>query len=68
MATTKLMGILNERKMNYREFQILLYEKTGYYLGTDRISKIATGKQKDILASTAKKIAEALEVKLDEVV
>lgn len=68
MAATKLMGILNERKMSYRDFQILLYEKTGYYLGIDRISKISTGKQKDILASTAKKIAVALDVKIDDIV
>lgn len=68
MAETKLSQLLRERKMNYRDFQILLWEKTGYYLGQDRISKITTGKQKDLLVSTAKKIAEALQVKLDEIV
>lgn len=68
MAETKLSQILRSRNMNYREFQVLLWEKTGYYLGQDRISKITTGKQKDLLVSTAKKIAEALDVKLDELV
>ena len=68
MAETKLSKILQDRKMNYRDFQLLVHEKTGYYLGSDRISKITTGKQKDLLVSTAKKIAEALNVKLDEIV
>jgi len=68
MATTKLSKILSDKKMTYRDFQINLYEKTGYYMAFDRISRLVNGKQKDILLSTAKKIADSLEIKLDEIV
>ena len=65
---TKLAKILEDRKMTYRDFQMTVYEKTGYYIGFDRISKIVSGKQSDILLSTAKKIAESLNVTVEEIV
>jgi len=64
---TKLGKILSDKKMTYRDFQMAIYEKTGYYLAFDRISKLVNGKQTDILVSTAKKIADTLEVKIDDI-
>lgn len=65
---TKLAKILSDRQMTYKDFQISLFEKTGYYLGFDRISKIINGKQNDIMLSTAKKIADSLELKVDDII
>lgn len=63
---TRLAKILKERKMTYPDLQILIIDKTGYFLGTDRISKIVTGKQKDMLFSTACFIADALGISIDD--
>lgn len=52
--------------MTYPDLQILIIDKTGYFLGTDRISKIVTGKQKDMLFSTACFIADALGISIDD--
>lgn len=65
---TKLAKILEDKKMTYRDFQMTVYEKTGYYIGFDRISRIVNGKQPDIMLSTAKKIAESLDVKLEDII
>lgn len=64
---TKLSKILRERNMSYREFQQLVQEKSGYYIGFDRISKMVLGKQTDIKLSTASKIASALGVSITEI-
>jgi len=64
---TKLGKILEKRNMNYRDFQLLVYEKTGYYMAFDRISKIISGKQRDMLYSTVKNIADALDLKVEDV-
>jgi hypothetical protein len=65
---TKLAKILSDRQMTYKDFQISVFEKTGYYLGFDRISKIVNGKQNDILLSTAKHIADTLDLKIDDII
>lgn len=67
MKMTKLAKILSEKEMTYRDFQIAIYEKTGYYLAFDRISKLVNGKQTDLLVSTAKHIADTLDVKIDDI-
>lgn len=64
---TKLSKILRQRKMSYREFQQLVQDKSNYYIGFDRISKMVLGKQTDIKLSTASKIASALGVTIAEI-
>lgn len=64
---TKLATILEERGLSYRAFQDLIKEKTGAYIGFDRISKMVLGKQTDIKVSTASKIAQALGLTIDDI-
>ncbi len=59
-SRTNLRVILRERKITQTE----LAEMAG--LEVYQISNIVTGKQKDLLMSTAKKICNALNITLDE--
>lgn len=65
---TKLSKILTEKGLTQRQLRILIYQKTGQRLGEDRISKIATGKLTNIQTKTAKLIADALDVQVDDVI
>jgi DNA-binding Xre family transcriptional regulator len=65
---TKIELILNKRDLSQTDLQRLIQDKSGFKIGRDRISKIVTGKIKNYTLETAKMIAEALDVKIDDIV
>lgn len=65
---TKIELILNKRDLSQTDLQSLIQNKSGFKIGRDRISKIVTGKIKNYTLETAKMIAEALDVKIDDIV
>jgi DNA-binding Xre family transcriptional regulator len=64
---TKLHRILIQRGMTQKELQALVLEKTGMDIQLYRISKIVTGQLKNYFTDTAKAIATALEVSVDDI-
>lgn len=68
MAATKIEQILIDRGMSQGDLVRLIKAKSGFKIGRDRISKICTGRLKNYSVETAKMIAEALEVSMDDIV
>lgn len=68
MAATKIEQILIDRGMSQGDLVRLIKAKSGFKIGRDRISKICTGRVKNYSVETAKMIAEALEVSMDDIV
>lgn len=68
MAETKIEKILRKRNMSQGDLMRLVQSKSGFKIGRDRISKICTGVQVNYTIVTAVMIAEALNVKLDDIV
>jgi len=66
--STKLLRILTLRGMSQNELQERILEKTGKEIGIDRINRIVNGRNTNYTITTAKCIAEALEVALDDIV
>jgi DNA-binding Xre family transcriptional regulator len=66
--TTKLSDILTWKEMSQRDLQRAIQDKFGVKIGDDRISKMVSGKLKNYHLQTAKMIAEALEVSIDDIV
>jgi transcriptional regulator with XRE-family HTH domain len=64
---TKLHKILIQRGMTQRELRQLVLDKTGYEIQIYRISKIVTGQITNYFTDTAKAIANALDVTIDEI-
>jgi DNA-binding Xre family transcriptional regulator len=67
-VATKLEKILIERNMSQGELIRKIQENSGFRMGRDRISKICTGRLKNFTMETAVMIAEALEIKVDDIV
>lgn len=67
-ATTKLESLLLQRNLSQGDLIRLIYDKSGFKIGRDRISKICTGRMKNYTMETAVMIAEALDVKVDDIV
>jgi DNA-binding Xre family transcriptional regulator len=65
---TKLAMILIDKGMTQRDLQRAIKQKYGITLGDDRISKMVTGKLTNYHVSTAKIIADTLEVTIDDIV
>jgi DNA-binding Xre family transcriptional regulator len=65
---TKLEGILERRSLTQGDLMRLIYIKTGFMMGRDRISKICTGRLKNYTIETAVMISEALEIKVDDII
>ena len=65
---TKLEKILRDRGLTQGDLMRLIKLKSGFKIGRDRISKICTGRLKNYTVETAKMIAEALDVSMDEIV
>jgi transcriptional regulator with XRE-family HTH domain len=61
----RLTKILSERGLSQIEFQKLIKNETGTSIGTDRISRICTGKLRTYKLETAMKISDALKVTID---
>lgn len=68
MAATKIEQILIDRGLTQGDLVRLIKAKSGFKIGRDRISKICTGRVKNYSVETAKMIAEALEVSMDDIV
>lgn len=65
---TKLEAILLERNLSQGDLIRLIYDRSGFRIGRDRISKICTGRLKNYTMETAVMIAEALEVSVSDIV
>jgi DNA-binding Xre family transcriptional regulator len=65
---TKLHKILIQRGMTQRELRQLVLDKTGVEIQIYRISKIVTGQITNYFTDTAKAIANALEVSIDDII
>lgn len=61
----RLTQILSERGLSQIEFQKLIKNATGSSIGTDRISRICTGKLRTYKLETAMKISDALKITID---
>lgn len=64
----KLAQLLQDLGMTQTEFYYLIIHKTGKTIGMDRISKMVSGKLTNYSIDTAKTIAKALEVGIEEIV
>jgi len=65
---TKLDAILMERELSQGDLRRMIKRKSGFVIGRDRISKICTGKTKTYNLLTGVLIAEALDIKVDEII
>jgi DNA-binding Xre family transcriptional regulator len=64
---TKLHKILIQRGMTQRELRQVVVDKTGVDIQLYRISKIVTGQLTNYFTDTAKAIANALNVSIEEI-
>jgi DNA-binding Xre family transcriptional regulator len=64
---TKLHKILIQRGMTQRELRQVVVDKTGVDIQLYRISKIVTGQLTNYFTDTAKAIANALTVSIEEI-
>jgi DNA-binding Xre family transcriptional regulator len=64
---TKLHRILIQRGMTQKELYQLVLERTGVEIQLYRISKIVKGQLTNYFTDTAKAIAQALDVKVDDI-
>ena len=65
---TKLQRLLFERGLSQTDLYHLIEEQTGRTIGKDLISKLVNGHQKNLQVETAKAFANALNVKLDDII
>jgi len=65
---TKLAKILIHRNMTQADLMRAIFEKTGFQIGRDRISKIVNGNLKNYTLETAVMIAESIGVNVDDIV
>jgi DNA-binding Xre family transcriptional regulator len=65
---TKLEAILFSRNLKQGDLRRMILNNSGFMLGRDRISKICTGRMIKYNLETAVMIAEALDVKVDDII
>ena len=65
---TKLQRILIDKKIKQCDLIKIIKENTGFEFGKDKISRICSGKIKNVTIETAVMICEALNVKIDDIV
>ena len=65
---TKIEKILERKGLSQADLMRLIEKKTGFRLGRDRISKICTGRLQNYTIESALMIAEALGVKVDQII
>lgn len=68
MALTKLAKLLVLRGMTQQELYDLVKERTGQEIQLYRISNMVTGKLKNYKVSTARLMAQALQVPTDAII
>lgn len=64
---TKLHKLLIQRGMTQRELRQMVIDKTGVDIQLYRISKIVTGQLTNYFTDTAKAIATALDVSIEDI-
>jgi hypothetical protein len=57
-----------DRELSQGDLRRMIKRKSGFVIGRDRISKICTGKTKTYNLLTGVLIAEALDIKIDEII
>jgi DNA-binding Xre family transcriptional regulator len=67
IEVTKIHAILIERGLSQTDLYELVKEN-GSIIGKDRINKIVNGKMKNFHTNTAKTLASALGVKIDDII
>jgi len=65
---TKLAKILIRKKMSQRDLQRAIFDKCNVFIADDRISKMVNGILTNYHVNTAKILADALEVKIDDII
>lgn len=65
---TKLAKILIDRKMSQRDLQRAIKDKSGVFIGDDRISRMVNGVLTNLQVNTARIIANTLDVSIDDIV
>lgn len=63
---TKLGLLLKDRGLSQRDFQALIYEKTGKYFSASAICNYVNGKHTNLLLENAQIIAKSLDMSLEE--
>jgi DNA-binding Xre family transcriptional regulator len=64
---TKLHAILIQREMSQEELRRIIFERSGKTIGSDRISRIVNGQLTNYYTDTAKLIASALSVSIEDI-
>ena len=64
---TKLNAILIQREMSQEELRRIIFEKSGKTIGSDRISRIVNGQLTNYFTDTAKMIANALSIPIENI-
>jgi transcriptional regulator with XRE-family HTH domain len=65
-AKTPLGIILKEKRLSQRDFQLLIFEKTGKYFSASAICNYVNGKHTNLLLENAQIIAKSLDMSLEE--
>lgn len=65
---TKLQQILNERNLLQGDLIRMIYKKSGFKMGRERISRICSGNLTNFHIESAVMIAEALDVEVDKII
>lgn len=68
IEVTKIQKILIERGLSQTDLYELIILKNGSKIGKDRINRIVNGKLLNYHTNTAKALAKALNVKIDDIV
>jgi|LakMenE18May11ns_1017448.scaffolds.fasta_scaffold9615704_2 hypothetical protein len=64
---TKLHAILIQREMSQEELRRIIFDKSGKTIGSDRISRIVNGQLTNYFTDTAKMIANALSIPIENI-
>lgn len=64
---TKLHALLIQREMSQEELRRKIEEVSGRPIGSDRISRIVNGQLTNYFTDTAKQIASALSVRIEDI-
>ena len=65
---TKLAKLLEDRGWTQRDLQREILDRYNFKLGDDRISRMVNGKLTNYHLNTAKMVADALQVTIDDII
>jgi hypothetical protein len=64
---SKLHALLIRREMTQEELRRIIFEQSGENIGSDRISRIVNGQLTNYFTKTARLIATALSVNIEDI-